>query len=133
MLTKKKRRSGHGFFSSPTISGPTDLVRLSGMSKGNEPIPAIVNSAIEGIHDGADGRIVEAAIAEPLIDNLQQVHHEGEDDLLQEPIVPLVNKMSNYQPQPLASHPIHNSPDEEAAPPPPDFTRRGIHIPLRTR
>jgi hypothetical protein len=132
MLTKKKRRSGHRFFSSFPISGPTNFVKISGMSSMNEPIPAIVNSAVGGTHDG-DGRIREAEIAEPLVDDLQQVHHGKENVSVQEPTAPPIDDMLNYPPRPLSSHPIQKSPDEEAAPPPPDFTRRGIHIPLRTR
>jgi hypothetical protein len=134
MLTKKKRRSGHGIFSShrlSSISGPSDLVKLSGMGSVEEPIPAISNSAITGTH-GKDAEIAKEAVAEPLMDDMQ-VHNGDQDESVQESTTLPVDRSSAYQP--LGSHPVQKYPDEddETAPPPPDFTRRGIHIPMRTR
>lgn len=102
------------------------------MGSMGEPIPATVNSAVAATHDG-DERIGEEVVAEPLVDDLQQVHYGEEDVLVQEPIAPSLATTSSYQLQPLSSHPIQKPSNGEAAPPPPDFTRRGIHIPTRTR
>ncbi|KAF2692012.1 hypothetical protein K458DRAFT_398373 [Lentithecium fluviatile CBS 122367] len=127
-------RSGHGFFSSAqvsAISGPTDFVKLSRMSSVDEPIPATVNSAVADTHDGED-RIGEPMVREPLVHDLQQVHHEFENMSVQESTAPLSDTTSSFQPQPLGSHLTSKSEDEDSAPPPPDFTRRGIHIPMRT-
>jgi hypothetical protein len=136
MLTRKKRRSGHGFFSSSpvaAISGPTDFVRISAMDSAQEPKAAISNSTHAGTHDSG-AEIGKDVAAEPLIQDFGQVDRGSLDGFVQEPTTPpRNNKQSTYMP--LASHPVQaNSDDEEdSAPPPPDFTRRGIHIPMRTR
>lgn len=131
MLTKKKRRSGHGFFSSTSalISSPISFVKVS--STGDR-LPIMGNSAVDNsTHD--IGRIV----SEPLVQDLDQVHADEEHapvhyyPRVQAPL----EKTPDYHP--LGSHPVPtpspSAEDDAAADPPPDFTRRGIHIPTRTR
>lgn len=103
------------------------------MGNVKEQIPAISNSAsFIGTHDSEAGNGTDVVV-EPLVDDFHQIHYGDQDAFAQEPSTPPFDKSSSYQP--LGSHPVHSSPDadEETAPPPPDFTRRGIHIPLRTR
>lgn len=135
MLTKKKRRSGHGIFSSTqvtAISTPTNFVKLSdsGMGSVGEPPQANDNSVVTGANDDKQ-EIGEDVVAEPLVEDLH-VDDADQGSPIQEPSSPPPVQSPNYQP--LGSHPIQTSSDDETtAPPPPDFTRRGIHIPMRTR
>ena len=135
MLTRKKRRSGHSLFSSSSsaaISEPTAALSISSMGSVEEPIPAISNSAGIGTHDGEPGMGKDVA-AEPLLEDLHQVHHGDQDAMVQESSTLPPGKAPIHQP--LDSHPVqlNSAGDDESAPPPPDFTRRGIHIPTRTR
>lgn len=129
MLTKKKRRSGHGFFSSSpvVISSPTNVVKLSAM---DDPLPAIGHGATSNSADDTG-----KAVTEPLVEDLEQVHADEEHAPVQRFQQFTLDKTPDFQP--LASHPvpIPTPPTEEeaAADPPPDFTHRGIHIPTRTR
>jgi hypothetical protein len=131
MLTKLKMRSAHGIFSSSNqispISEPTNFVKLSSMG-GPIEIP-------ESDSSNANKHQTKG-VGEPLIDDLQQVHLArgvAPTIHLQEPSSAPQVKRSNRQPP--GSHSLEPplSDEEDTAPPPPDFTRRGIHVPLRTR
>ena len=123
MLTKKKRLSGHGFFSSspPVISSPTSFVKLSGM--GHDPLSTRDSAA--------DDRTQDKRAAEPLVEDLDQIYADEEHAPVQQ-FQPWLGKTPDY-----SSPQRHRSPspskEDAAAAPPPDFTRRGIHIPMRTR
>lgn len=154
-MFKIKRRSAHGFFSSPqtqppTISSPTDFVKLSGMGSVGEapgtstPARSSVNSAMTPARGSAnaiksDDRIGDSgAVGEPLVQDYEQVQpeHEYDANTLQEAAQtsPARSSTTSTLLRPHGGHPVTFSSDEDtAAPPPPDFTRRGIHIPMRTR
>ncbi|KAF2876933.1 hypothetical protein BDV95DRAFT_601344 [Massariosphaeria phaeospora] len=131
-MFKHRRRSAHGILPSPqhpSISSPTDFVKASGIeSLGGEASPVIVNSAMSD-HDLLLHAGDSSAVNEPLVQDDQQVHSDH-DDSLQEPSHTPPPSASTLQP--LGSHPVDSFSDEESAPAPPDFTRRGIHIPTRT-
>lgn len=67
--------------------------------------------------------------AEPLVEDLDQVHADEEHAPAQQ-FQPLVSRSRDYSPSRQRSP---TPSEEDAAAPPPDFTRRGIHIPTRTR
>ncbi|OCK81583.1 hypothetical protein K432DRAFT_295172 [Lepidopterella palustris CBS 459.81] len=69
----------------------------------------------------------DGATGEPLVQDFQDLHSTKSSEA-PDPQTPV---HSPPKPLPLESHPVVSS-DEETAPPPPDFTRRGIHIPTRT-
>ena len=128
ILTRMKRRSGggHGFFSSShitAISEPTRLVKVSGMS--NTDVSKLIPSVRQEIG------------TEPLFDPHRQMHDVQDDNAHLRKQSSFTQQASSTVParnEPLGSHPTQPLSDtEEAAPPPPDFTRRGIHIPTRTR
>ena len=68
----------------------------------------------------------EQAMTEPLVLDLEQVHADPEHA----PAQHIFNKTPDQNPLPSPSLQVE---DDAAADPPPDFTRRGIHIPTRTR
>ena len=74
---------------------------------------------------------IDGAVAEPLVEDLEQVQPDEQHAPAQHIAQPPRVKTSKYQP--LASHPVQSYVEEGLASPPPDFTRRGIHIPTRTR
>ncbi|KAF2000224.1 hypothetical protein P154DRAFT_534889 [Amniculicola lignicola CBS 123094] len=128
-----KRRSAHGIFSSPqhpTISSPTNFVKLSGpASMGDLPPPAsnsVMTDAKSDDPGAGDSAVVEEAIAH----QFQTVQAQVSPNVQESVHTPSSERRSSFQP--LASHPVASSSDEDTAPPPPDFTRRGIHIPTRT-
>ncbi|KAJ4286078.1 hypothetical protein N0V90_013427 [Kalmusia sp. IMI 367209] len=89
-----------------------------------DPIPATANSAAICTQDTGE------AIAEPLVEDLEQVHADEEHAPVQH-VQATLGKTPDYHP--LGSHPIPTTSEEDStAAPPPDFTRRGIHIPTRT-
>jgi len=99
-----------------------------------DPRPATANSVmtVPASYKLDDGFSDGGAVGEPLIQHVQQVHSDSEiDEKIQDP--PMTPPINTSFFQPLSSHPIETSSPEEPAPPPPDFTRRGIHIPTRTR
>lgn len=83
------------------------------------------NSVIADVNDSIDG----GAEGEPLVHDILQVESSPEPILQESSQMPI--HRSDFQP--LGSHPVGSSSEEDIAPPPPDFTRRGIHIPTRTR
>ncbi|CAI6335917.1 unnamed protein product [Periconia digitata] len=132
LLNKIKRRSGggHGIFSSShitAVSEPTHLIKISGMGHIQAP------DNIPRSNRGGNQDIGH----EPLFDPLQQMHQVPDDD-------PQIRKLTSFSQlasadrtsknEPLGSHPTQpvSYAEEETAPSPPDFTRRGIHIPTRT-
>lgn len=130
VLTKKKRHrlSGHGFFSSspPVISSPTSFVKISGAGMGH-PLPTTEG----GDRDSApDDSMQVTRAAEPLVEDLDQVHADEEHAPVQQ-FQPSLAKTADY-PHGRQSSPT-TSEEDAAAAPPPDFTRRGIHVPTRTR
>jgi hypothetical protein len=133
-MFKNKRRSAHGFFSSPqvpAISAPTNFVKISGMGSLGER-PATANSVMtEPVLDRQNGIDDGGATGEPLVQDFEQLDSDFDADLQESP-TPRTPTLRNEAFLPLASHPV-GSPSEDIAPPPPDFTRRGIHIPTRTR
>jgi hypothetical protein len=152
-LFKNKRRSAHGFSSSPqtpVISSPTNFVKLSGMGnvgKGpgcSTPARPTVNSAMTSAFAN-DEMSNGGAAGEPLFLDYEQVHlDDRRASNLQEAAQTSPMKSSSTSRtatprtsvilQPISSHPIFSSSeDDDAAPPPIDFTRRSIHIPMRTR
>lgn len=157
-LFKNKRRSAHSFFSSPqtpTISSPTNFVKLSGMGNVGEgpgsstPIRSTTNSAMTSTSTSAikdnDEMSNGGAGGEPLFLDYEQVHSDDRNvSNLQKAAQtsPVKSSSTSRSATPrtsvilpsLGSHPFaSSSEDDDAAPPPIDFTRRGIHIPLRTR
>lgn len=118
MLSKKKRHSGHGFFSSSPIvtSSPTKVGKLSGMG---HPLPTKDSAADDSPQD--------TRAAEPLVEDLDQVHAD-EDHA---PVQQFNPSASDYRLS--ATYRSQSPAEEDAAAAPPDFTRRGIHIPTRTR
>lgn len=100
-----------------------------------EASSATANSVIPNTYQPSkhiDGIGDSSAVGEPLVEDVDQVHSDHDASIyepLQTPSAPIAS--TNFQP--LRSHPIASSSDEDPAPPPPDFTRRGIHIPTRTR
>lgn len=74
------------------------------------------------LNDGDDG-----AINEPLVLEIAAMHDGHSSNTKSPPLTPVA---SRPDPDPSESW---LSEDETAAPAPPDFTRRGIHIPSRTR
>jgi hypothetical protein len=157
-MFKNKRRSAHGFFSSPqtpVISSPTNFVKLSGMGNlGEGPgsstrVHLAVNSAMTSTYASAikdhDGMSNGGEGGEPLFLDYEQVHSDDRNvSYLQEAVRTSPVKSSSTSRtatprtsvilQSLGSHPVtSSSEDDDAVPPPIDFTRRGIHIPMRTR
>lgn len=136
----RKRRSAHGIFSSPNypvISAPTNFVKVSGMGSLGEAPSATANTANSVTTDPAlsdidDGIGDGGAVGEPLVQDVEQMQSHHDASINEPPQTPPPIKAIDFQP--LKSHPVASSPSEEdSAPPPPDFTRRGIHIPTRTR
>lgn len=132
-----KRRSAHGFFSStqyPTISSPKDVVKLTNMGDMANARPASAPTATSEADPAPNGHADEAgdfdATGEPFVQGFQGLHSPKTRKAPEpEPRTPI---KSIPKPLPLGSHPVVSS-DEEISPAPPDFTRRGIHIPTRTR
>jgi hypothetical protein len=126
MLTKKKRHLffGHGFFSSspPVISSPKNLDKISGMDR---PLP----TTGYGDYDSAADDMQATRAPEPLVEDLNQVHAD-EDHAPVQLFQPSLARAADYSP---GRHPSRSPSEEDAAAAPPDFTRRGIHIPTRTR
>ena len=92
------------------------------------PVPAYVDSVMT--HPNTDAKLNgngDSAVNEPLVLDFATMH-DGHD--INESKAPLT---------PDSSRPDFNrstswlSEDDAAAPAPPDFTSRGIHVPLRTR
>jgi hypothetical protein len=81
------------------------------------------------LSDGYDA----GAVGEPLVvvEHVDQMQSDGgaSTPVADHPQTPL--KPTAFRP--MNSHPITSSSDEDSALPPPDLTRRGIHIPTRTR
>ena len=78
------------------------------------------------------------AVGEPLVEDVDQMQsdagastHIGEQPQTPHKMTEPPQSPINFRP--LTSHPVNSSSDEDAAQPPPDLTRRGIHIPTRTR
>ena len=132
-----KRRSAHGFFSStqyPTISSPMDVVKLTNMGDMADVSPASAPTATPEADPSPNGHADGAgdfdATGEPSDQDFQDLHSPKTRKAPElEPHTPI---KSIPKPLPLGSHPVVSS-DEEISPAPPDFTRRGIHIPTRTR
>ncbi|KAL5384133.1 hypothetical protein DPSP01_005607 [Paraphaeosphaeria sporulosa] len=76
----------------------------------------------------ADDSMQATRAAEPLVEDLDQVHADEEHAPVQQ-FQPSLSKTVDYSPG--RQHSPTPS-EEDAAAPPPDFTRRGIHIPTRT-
>lgn len=127
-----KKRSAHRFFSfsqKPKISTPTNFVKISGMASIAEVPPT------------DSGRIQTSPRDDPLRNGKSEGLEESDRDLEHSQtnhtaINGTGTGSAPHTPRkptdlhPLKSHPITPSSDEDAAS---DFTRRGIHIPSRTR
>ena len=132
-----KRRCAHGFFSStqyPTISSPKDVVKLTNMGDMADARPASAPTATPEAdptpNGHADGAGDFVATEESFVQDFPDLHSPKTRKAPEpEPRTPI---KSVPKPLPLGSHPVVSS-DEEISPAPPDFTRRGIHIPTRTR
>jgi len=142
-MFKHRRRSAHGYLSSPqtpTISSPTNFVRLSGMGSVREgslarsPVNSPVTAAPTNADAGNDEMTGDSgAVGEPLVHDFGQLHQEYQVGTLQEAAAHAPPTKAPTPLRPLSSHPVASVDEDSIAPPPPDFTRRGIHIPTRTR
>lgn len=89
-----------------------------------------------GLEDDTSGGAVADYISSKPIDGdgakgESLVQEEAQLDIsMNDPQTPSPAKPIDH---PLKSHPITTSSHADGAPPPPDFTPRGIHIPTRTR
>jgi hypothetical protein len=116
-----------------TSTQSPDVYRPSGTPVGLVPMGTVGEEATTAHHDvmpasaNTQARINEGAVNEPLVHDFASMHdgsnkHEGNP-----PLTPPADGSEFERPSGWLSD------DEATAPPPPDFTRRGIHIPSRTR
>ncbi|KAF2197005.1 hypothetical protein GQ43DRAFT_435527 [Delitschia confertaspora ATCC 74209] len=131
-----KRRSTHGSHSQyPTISAPRDFVKLSGMGSVTDPRPTTADSV--RTDPGFGGQFDHHAFTQAGAVGESSVHNSHDvqartgslGSLPLEPRTPPIKSPKRINP--LRSNPVL-PPEDAPAPPPPDFSHRGIHIPTRT-
>jgi hypothetical protein len=124
-IFKHPGRAAHGFFSSrQSNSARSSSTNINSAKMGSigEAAPAHVDSVMT---PDAEGQHINTN-AEPYVVDFATMHDANADEQ-KPPLTPTIGRPD------LERQGSWLSDDETTAPPPPDFTRRDIHIPSRTR